>query len=99
MQYPLKDIFNDDMKLVGFIEFKEKLHENYRWFEYYKLISAVPSKRKDKPKACHVEDMQQGTDDIFFFLILKKSFCYKIIREKNAARNLRIAQEDNREVE
>ena len=75
-----KDIITEDMELMGFPEVKEKLHENFRWFEYYKLISAIPNKWKNTLKICHADDMPQGPDDVFS--ILGKPFCNKTIREK-----------------
>ena len=92
-----KDIITEDLESVGFPEIKEKLHDNYRWFEYYNIISAIPSKWQDKLKTWHVDDMQQSPDGVYS--ILHKPLCNKIIRENKMLQEVHICILPNRIIE
>ena len=75
----VKDIVKKGFKFMDISEIKNKFSASLNWFEYYKLISAIPAIWKSNFSVNEKEDEQPFVDHVFS--ILEKRDCNKIIRE------------------
>ena len=73
----VKYIVTKGFNFMDISEIKNKFNVNLNWFEYYKLISAIPVRWKSNFSENKMADVQPFVDHVFS--ILDKCDCNKII--------------------
>ena len=78
----IKDIVNNNFRLMKLDELKNMFHSDFNWFQYYKLLSTIPKKWKDLLKQNLHIDLENCTVADHIFVILENKNKNKILRAK-----------------